>query len=77
MPKREPHRKELTPPYIWNTKEPMTWDTKQLGLCLRVRPSGTKTFYVVYQHDGRPRWYRLGRYGAIGIKEARRETPGR
>ena len=29
---------------------------------------GAKTFYVVYQHDGKPRWYKLGRYGASDLK---------
>ena len=69
MPKRTPHRRELTEPYIWNTKEPMTWDTKQLGLCLRVRPSGTKTFVCVYYHNDRPDGLPSVGMGRSGLKK--------
>jgi integrase len=50
------------------------WDEKQKPLCVRVLPSGTKTFYYVFSFPGRgTRWYRVGPSG-IGIKEARRQA---
>ncbi len=47
------------------------WDTKQLGLALRVQPTGGKSYYCVYSRHGRPRWYRIGNAGAIGLSDAR------
>jgi integrase len=49
----------------------LVWDTKQSGLVLRIRPSGTRTWYCIYSRHGRPRWYRLGDAGAIGLAAAR------
>jgi integrase len=49
------------------------WDDKvKPGLCVRILPNGTKTFYYVYSL-GRTRWYRVGPSG-IGLKEARQQT---
>ena len=45
--------------------------TKQLGLALRVQPTGGKSYYCVYSRHGRPRWYRIGNAGAIGLSDAR------
>jgi len=49
----------------------LVWDTKQSGLVLRIRPSGTRTWYCIYSRHGRPRWYRLGDAGAVGLATAR------
>jgi integrase len=47
------------------------WDTQQHGLVLRVRPTGKKSWYVVYSR-GRPRWFYLGDASAIGLADVRR-----
>lgn len=52
-------------------KNRMIWDKIQIGLAVRIRSSGSKTFVVQYRYQGRLRWYTIDRYGAIGLKEAR------
>jgi hypothetical protein len=47
------------------------WDTDQEGLSVRIRPSGVKTFEVQYRHEGKLRWYKIERFGRIGLGEAR------
>src|SRR5262249_22460200 len=47
------------------------WDTKESGLCLRVQPSGHRSFKFVYSHRGRSRWYDLGE---VGLADARRRA---
>jgi Arm DNA-binding domain/Phage integrase, N-terminal SAM-like domain len=49
----------------------MVWDQLQGGLGLRVQPTGVKSWKVAYRHAGRLRWYTIGRYGRIGLAEAR------
>src|SRR6516162_5855960 len=51
------------------------WDTKLPGLCVRVQPTGDKTFYFVYSRSGRPRWYRIGP-AVMGASEAKKEVKG-
>ncbi len=80
MPKRK-HKKgkpRLSNGFIRNVKVQKRcfyWDEEppvgQLGLGLRVSPSGNKTFVVQYRYQGRLRWYMIDQYGAIGLKEAR------
>src|SRR5262245_26730831 len=50
----------------------LIWDSHQRGLALRVQPTGTRAWVVVYRHHGRPRWYYLGDADAIGLADARR-----
>ena len=50
----------------------LIWDTQQHGLALQVRPSGGKTYKVIYSHRGRPRWYHLGNARAIKLTDARK-----
>ena len=49
----------------------LVWDTYQRGLVIRVRPTGAKSWNVVYTRNGRPRWYYLGDAAAIGLSDAR------
>jgi integrase len=44
-------------------------DKRQPGLTLRRRPSGHESYYFVYNHRGRTRWYSIG---AVGLTDARR-----
>jgi integrase len=43
------------------------------GLCLRVTPSGVKTWSLLYRHAGRLRRLTIGNYPAIGLQKARKE----
>ena len=51
------------------------WDEQQPGLFIRVTPKAVDiniVFYVEYRHEGKPVWYKLDRYGAIGLADARK-----
>jgi len=47
------------------------WDGRIPGFGVRVSTTGTKTFVLVYRHDGRPRRLTIGRYPALSLAEAR------
>ncbi|MGB9392937.1 MAG: integrase family protein [Xanthobacteraceae bacterium] len=47
------------------------WDTEQRRLALRVQPSGSKSWVVVYSRHGRPRWLTIGSADVIGLADAR------
>jgi integrase len=42
------------------------------GLRLRVSPDGSKTYYILYRHDGQRRRFRLGRHGELTVASARK-----
>jgi integrase len=48
------------------------WDERQHGLAIRVQPTGSKSWYVVYSLRGRVRWYRVGNTNAVGLADARK-----
>jgi integrase len=50
----------------------MIWDVTARGLGLRVRPTGSKSWVVVYSRHGRPRWYHIGAADVVGLADARR-----
>ncbi|MGE4545379.1 MAG: tyrosine-type recombinase/integrase [Pedobacter sp.] len=43
------------------------------GLYIRVSPNGKKTWLYIYTFDGKRRWYKLGTYPDMGLKDARSE----
>ena len=47
------------------------WDAKLPGFGIRVAPSGTKSFVLLYRFRGQPRRLTLGRYPILGLAEAR------
>jgi hypothetical protein len=47
------------------------YDASEAGLCLRVQPSGRKSWGLRVQVNGRMRRYDLGEYPATGLAEAR------
>ena len=47
------------------------WDAKLPGFGVRVAPSGTKSFVLLYRYRGLPRRLTLGRYPVLGLGEAR------
>jgi integrase len=49
----------------------LVWDAQQRGLALRVQPTGSASYVVVYSRQGRPRWLHLGRTDAIALGDAR------
>ena len=55
------------------------WDGALPGLCIRVEPSGTKTFVLRYRpagtgRDGPKRFLKIGRYDPLTPHEARRQA---
>ena len=49
----------------------LIWDTLQRGLALRVQPTGSRSWVVVYSRYGRPRWLHLSKADAIALGDAR------
>ena len=49
----------------------LIWDTLQRGLALRVQPTGSRSWVVVYSRYSRPRWLHLGKADAIALGDAR------
>jgi integrase len=47
------------------------WDAKLPGFGVRVSPTGTKSFVLLYRFRGLPRRLTLGRYPVLGLGEAR------
>ena len=74
-PKAAANRRKLTDIFIRSVAAPaktrLWWDIGQGGLALQVTPKGTKSFKVVYQHEGKLRWFHVDRYPAVGLAEAR------
>lgn len=47
------------------------WDSEMRGFGVRIYPSGKKSFIIIYRHEGRQRFFTVGRYGQITLEEAR------
>lgn len=47
------------------------WDAKFPGFGVRVAPSGTKSFVLMYRLHGKPKRMTIGRYPALSLSEAR------
>jgi integrase len=73
--RRATHAVRLTELTVRNARPAKTayliWDTHQRGLALRVQPTGTRSFVVVYSRQGRPRWLLMGKADAIALSDAR------
>jgi integrase len=52
----------------------LVWDAKQAGLAIRVQPTGSKSWTVIYSRQGRPRWLHLGKVETMSLSEARTEA---
>ena len=50
------------------------WDVKMPGFGIRISPSGTKAFVLVYRFQGRSRRLTLGRYPSMSLAEARAQA---
>ena len=59
----------LAPP---DTGETLVYDTKVKGLCFRLRPSSTGSFYLYRKHRGRPIRMKLGTLGDMTVEKARK-----
>lgn len=53
------------------TKRASYFDEKAVGLCLRVTPSGSKSWSYVYRNANGPQWLALGSYPALTLSRAR------
>jgi len=75
-PAREARRKKLTERFVRTVRGEAAafavWDTYQHGLCIRVQPTGQRSYKAVYSYRGKARWCHLGDAGAIGLTDARR-----
>lgn len=49
----------------------LRWDDEVKGFCVRVWPSGAKSFCLSYRHRGRQRLMVLGPYGELTVQQAR------
>jgi len=47
----------------------LVWDALAPGLCLRIRPSGQRTFKFAYRYNRRLRWFNIG---LVPLAEARK-----
>lgn len=57
--------------------EYVVWDTEVTGLGVRVRPTGSKSFILVYRRGGKKRKHTMGPLRAdYGVKEARDRAGG-
>ena len=75
MTRRATHKMRITELTVRKAKPHddayQIWDTHQRGLALRIQPSGSRSWVVVYNRHGRTRWLTLGAADAIGLADAR------
>jgi integrase len=73
---RPANKRKLTQIYVERispqAKTFCAWDSEQKGLCLQVRPNGYRAYKVVYQFQGRTRWFHLAAVNEISLGQARR-----
>src|SRR6267142_1163513 len=50
------------------------WDARVPAFGIRVAPTGSKSFVLLYRHKGRPRRMTIGRYPVVSLAEARRRA---
>jgi integrase len=71
-----PRKRKLTELTVRSLKPDATayqvWDERQHGLAIRVQPSGSRSWYVVYSLRNRVRWYHIGNANALGLADARK-----
>jgi integrase len=72
----KPNKRKLSDIFIKKLKPQastfLVWDTHQRGLAIRIQPTGSKAWKVIYPFHGRPRWVHLGVVGAIDLADARK-----
>jgi integrase len=73
--RRPPRRTKITDVLVRKVRSESAafaiWDTCLKGFCLRVQPTGQKSYKVVYSWRGQPRWYHIGDAQQIKLKAAR------
>ncbi len=42
------------------------------GFAIRIRPSGFKTWIIIYTYNGKRKWLSLGHYPSMGLSDARK-----
>ncbi len=53
-------------------KDQFVWDSEIRGLGVRLKPSGTKTFFIQYRNESRrTRRFVIGQYGLLTVEQAR------
>ena len=73
MPKNSRYQMKFIDSYIKNLKSDTNWyeKTESSGLGIRVMPSGNKSWIYRYSLNGKRQKMTLGKYPAIGLKQAR------
>src|SRR5450631_1243282 len=75
MTKQLPNKKRLSPFLVARLRPQaaafLVWDSIQRGLVIQIRPTGHKSWYVIYTHNKRSRWYKIADASAIGLAKAR------
>lgn len=71
----KPNRRKLTSLHVQRAapraKTYLIWDTIQRGLALRVEPTGSRSYKLIYRFHGRMRWLHLASASAIALADAR------
>ncbi len=61
--------RKLSPPASGSME---VWDGRLPGFGVRVSPKGTKSFILLYRHEGRPKRLTIGRYPMLTLSDARK-----
>jgi len=73
--KRPARRTKITPVLVRKARSEAAafaiWDTHLKGFCLRVQPTGQKSYKVVYSRHGQPRWFHIGDAQQVKLAKAR------
>lgn len=73
----EPKKYSLTAPRITAEPSPekgeksIVWDTTVGGLCVRINPSGDRSFYFSKWVKGAQRWIKIGDHPGVSVSDAR------
>jgi integrase len=60
-----------------NLKQKVYFDSGTPGFGVRVTRNGVRTWVVVYRHEGRLRWYKIGSYPRMRLADARSMARGK
>jgi integrase len=81
MPSRKHPKRKLTTRFIDSIKPPATgrithWDAHTPGFGLRVTPAGSKSWVLVYRHNGEWCRWTIGAYPQVALADARKRAWG-
>jgi integrase len=75
-PARAARRKRLNERFVQTVRGEAAafavWDIGLRGLCLRVQPTGQRSYKAVYSRGGRARWCHIGDASSVSLADARK-----